>query len=217
MVSVEDIKKDLPAWPDDVIEQWLKYFANEPDCGWPPPDPLGEHRWKRLLGGKPLSWWKQVTWEKKKVLCRLDDLAAKAKADVSDIIDAWNDGTADATTKKRVAQPWVHIKNNGVFPRALVTMQRTDGMSLIDGSHRMAAFVMFQGFNRCAACANERTKAVAGARSVAGRPRQRASCRTGRRSTSQNAERTPTFSRGTIEDRVVRTSVHNDKYLILQV
>lgn len=30
MVSLADIKKDLPEWPDDVIEQWLLYFANEP-------------------------------------------------------------------------------------------------------------------------------------------------------------------------------------------
>ncbi len=29
MVSVADIKKDLPDWPDDIIEQWLHYFANE--------------------------------------------------------------------------------------------------------------------------------------------------------------------------------------------
>lgn len=36
MVDVADIKKDLPAWPDDVIDQWLLYFANEPECGWPP-------------------------------------------------------------------------------------------------------------------------------------------------------------------------------------
>jgi hypothetical protein len=51
MVDVADIKKDLPAWPDDVIDQWLLYFANEPDCGWPPPDSLGDHRWARILGG----------------------------------------------------------------------------------------------------------------------------------------------------------------------
>jgi hypothetical protein len=30
MVDVADIKKDLPAWPDDVIDQWLLYFA-KPD------------------------------------------------------------------------------------------------------------------------------------------------------------------------------------------
>jgi hypothetical protein len=49
MVSVADIKKDLPAWPDDVIDQWLHFFANEKDLGWPPPDPLGDHRWGGIL------------------------------------------------------------------------------------------------------------------------------------------------------------------------
>jgi hypothetical protein len=48
MVTVADIKKDLPDWPDDVVDQWLVYFANEPDGGWPPPNPLGDHRWSRL-------------------------------------------------------------------------------------------------------------------------------------------------------------------------
>jgi hypothetical protein len=56
MVTVEDVKKDLPDWPDDVVDQWLVYFANEPDGGWPPPNPLGDHRWRRLFRGRPLSW-----------------------------------------------------------------------------------------------------------------------------------------------------------------
>jgi hypothetical protein len=46
-----------------------------------------------------------------------------------------------------VVHPSVYIRDNGVFPRALVTMQRADGMSLIDGTHRMAAFVMFQALS----------------------------------------------------------------------
>jgi hypothetical protein len=144
MVSVADIKKDLPEWPDDVIEQWLHYFANEPDCGWPPPDPLGLHRWNGLLGGKPLSWWRNVRWKKETLTCDLATLTEKARADVSDIIAEMNAGTADASTKRRVAQPWIYIKDNGVFPRALVAMKKADRLSLIDGCHRMAAFEMIQ-------------------------------------------------------------------------
>jgi hypothetical protein len=53
-VEMTTIKNDLPDWPDEVIEQWIHYHAQS--CGWPPPDPLGEHRWKRLLGGKPLDY-----------------------------------------------------------------------------------------------------------------------------------------------------------------
>jgi hypothetical protein len=144
MVSVAEIKNDLPDWPDDVIEQWLHYFANESDCGWPPPEPLGSHRWNGLLGGKPLSWWKNVAWEKQTVTCDLASLTEKARKDVSDIVAEMNAGTADTSTKKRVAQPWIYIKDNGVFPRALVTMKKADGLSLIDGSHRMAAFELIQ-------------------------------------------------------------------------
>jgi hypothetical protein len=134
MVSVADIQKDLPNWPEDVIEQWLLYFANETDCGRPPPEPLGEHRWKSLLGGRPLSWWKNVTWKKQKVKCDLASLSIKARTDVTDIVAQMKSGTADASTKKRVAQCWLYIKDNAIFPRALVTMKIQDGLSLLDGS-----------------------------------------------------------------------------------
>lgn len=144
MVSVAEIKNDLPEWPDDVIEQWLHYFANEADCGWPPPDPLGNHRWNGLLGSKPLSWWKNVTWQKEAVTCGLASLTPKARTDVTRIMVDMDSGVADASTKKRVAQPWIYVRDHGIFPRPLVMMKKADGLSLIDGSHRMAAFEMIQ-------------------------------------------------------------------------
>lgn len=144
MFSIADIQKELPRWPEDVIEQWLLYFANEPDCGWPPPDPLGNHRWKGLLGGRSLSWWKNVMWKKQKVRCELDALTPKARADVTDLVSGMKSGALDASTKRRVAQPWLYLKDHARFPRALVTMQKPDGISLIDGTHRMAAFNLIQ-------------------------------------------------------------------------
>src|ERR1700730_9893343 len=99
MVSVADIQKDLPAWPGDVVEQWLHYF--QPDCGWAPPEPLGDHRWSRLLGGRPLSWWKEVTWKKEKVKCDLAGLSPKARRGIAEITAEISGGVADASTKKR--------------------------------------------------------------------------------------------------------------------
>ena len=61
MVELADIKKDLPLWPDDVIEEWLLRLANRSDTGWPPPE-LGDHVWKNILGNKSLSWWRDVNW-----------------------------------------------------------------------------------------------------------------------------------------------------------
>jgi hypothetical protein len=92
-----------------------------------------------------LYLWKSVTWEKETVTCDLTSLTQKARTDVSNIIADFNAGTADASTKKRVAQPWIYIRDHGVFPRSLVTMKKVDGLSLIDGSHRMAAFEIVQG------------------------------------------------------------------------
>ena len=127
-----------------MIQQWLHYFANEPDCGWPPPEPLGDHRWNSLLGSRPLSWWKNVTWNKEKVRCELASLSPKARTDVADIVARMKSGAADAVTKRRVAQAWIYLTDNGVFPRALVTMRIPGGLSLLDGSHKMAAFNMVQ-------------------------------------------------------------------------
>lgn len=144
MVSKADIQSDLPNWPEDVIDQWLLYFANEPECGWPPPEPLGECRWSGLLGGRPLSWWKNVTWKKQKVKCDLGTLSPKSRADVADIVFHMKNRTADASTQKRVARSWLYLKDNAVFPRHPITMRIPGGLSLIDGSHRMAAFQMVQ-------------------------------------------------------------------------
>ena len=105
MVDVADIKKDLPAWPDDVIDQWLLYFANEPDCGWPLPRLLGDHRWSRILGGRPLSWWREVTWKMEMVQCDLANFSPKARGDVAEITSEINNGTAIASTKKRFKDP----------------------------------------------------------------------------------------------------------------
>jgi hypothetical protein len=60
MVTTADIQKDLPNWPAGVIDPWLVEFANDPGMGWPPPGPFGDHRWWRLLGQRPVSWWRNV-------------------------------------------------------------------------------------------------------------------------------------------------------------
>ena len=40
MVTLEEIRKDLPDWPDEVISEWLVYLSNREDTGWPPPTPF---------------------------------------------------------------------------------------------------------------------------------------------------------------------------------
>jgi hypothetical protein len=144
MVTVADIQKDLPDWPRDAIDQRLVYFANEPDGGWPPPDPLGDHRWNRLFGGRPLSWWKEVTWEKRQITCDLAKFSAKARTDVNGIISELASHKADAVTKRRHDHAFHWTLNNSTFPKPILVMLIEDGYSILDGSHRMAAFSNLQ-------------------------------------------------------------------------
>jgi len=50
-------------------------------------------------------------------------LTPKARDDVTDLVSGTKKGTLDAGTKKRIAQPWLYLKDHACFPKALVTMQ----------------------------------------------------------------------------------------------
>jgi hypothetical protein len=97
--------------------------------GWPPAEPYGDHRWGKLLGQRPLSWWKSVTWTLEKIDCGLDGLTPKAKADAME---------PSSTTKRRWDNLFRYVLNDGSFPVPPVVMRRREGLSPIDGSHRMA-------------------------------------------------------------------------------
>jgi hypothetical protein len=142
--SVKDIQDDLPEWPDDVIDQWLVYFANEPDLGWPPPEPFDNHRWGRILGARPLSWWREVTWKKEKIMCDLASLSTKSRRIVDEMIREINSGKADASTKRRFRDAYHYILNNATFPKPVLAMKVPTGLTVLDGSHRMGAFCALQ-------------------------------------------------------------------------
>lgn len=142
MATIADIKERLPNWPDEVIGEWLLYFAN--DVGWPPPEPFGDHRWGPLLGNRPLSWWNEVTWAAEDVDCNFDRLSASTKLRVSQIITDIQQGKADEVTSRRYKHPFKYIMENAKFPNPMLAMRAADGLSFIDGHHRMAAFTDLQ-------------------------------------------------------------------------
>ncbi|MBR1143341.1 hypothetical protein [Bradyrhizobium sp. AUGA SZCCT0431] len=143
-MTVADIQKDFPNWPDAVIDPWLIEFANDPGMGWPPPEPYGNHRWGRLLGQRPLSWWQNVTWALEKTDCGLSELTPKARADVLDIRKEISGGAPSASTKRRWDNIFRYMLNTGTFPATPLVMRRPEGLSLIDGAHRFAVFSALQ-------------------------------------------------------------------------
>ena len=91
MITLQDIKLDFPDWPDDVIEQWLLKFANQPEMGWPPPDPMEDHRWGLLLT-HPIAWWRNVTWKLENRDCDFDQLSIDARQTMNKMNEALVDG-----------------------------------------------------------------------------------------------------------------------------
>jgi hypothetical protein len=144
MVSLADIKNDLPAWPDQVIDEWLLYLANRGDTGWPPPNPLGDHPWAFILGYRPIPWWREVTWKLEKIDCNFANLSQFTKSIVTQMLAETNDETADEGTKRRFNDAFHYILNNAALPKPLITMRLADGLSIIDGNHRIAAFCGLQ-------------------------------------------------------------------------
>jgi hypothetical protein len=139
MENFDDLRKDLPNWPLAVLEDWLLYFAREPDLGWPPPEPLGNHRWSGILGHRPLSWWKKVTWKKEKATCGLLNLCPRSRQLTQMIHDEIHAGTADNVESRRYKIQVQYILEHGVFLNALIAMRSQDGLLVLDGYHRVAA------------------------------------------------------------------------------
>jgi hypothetical protein len=143
-VSLADIKNDLPSWPDGVITKWLFYLANRDNTGWPPPDPLGYHPWAFILGFRPLSWWREVRWKREKTDCSFSNLCQGTKAIVARMLVEKANGTIDEETRTRFGKAADYILKNGVFEEPPIAMQLADGLSILDGNHRITAFCGLQ-------------------------------------------------------------------------
>jgi len=140
MVDHADIKRDLPDWPDDVIDQWLFHLANREDTGWPPPDPLGTHAWTYILGHRPVSWWREVTWKLETTDCSHEKLSLATQRIVNQMIAEVGRKIVEDATRRRFNNAFQDILNTGGFPSPLIAMRMADGLSVIDGNHRVSAF-----------------------------------------------------------------------------
>lgn len=145
-VSVADIKCDLPLWPDEVINLWLFYLANRSrgDTGWPPPEPLGLHPWAFILGFRPLSWWREVTWKREKTDCGFSSLCQGTKDIVVRMLADKANGTIDEETGARFKKATDYLLKNGGFREPPIAIRLADGLSILDGNHRITAFCGLQ-------------------------------------------------------------------------
>lgn len=138
------IKKDLPNFPDNVIEQWLAPFA-ETD-GWPPV----KERWRNLLINTDLGYWRSTKWEWKEVSPNTLQLSPNAENILYQLMRAYAEGENNLYAKslgergkERFRFQLHQLIDNGVFLYPPVLVDHGKGFEIMDGNHRLAAYFVW--------------------------------------------------------------------------
>jgi len=146
------IIKDLPNFPDDVVEQFLLPFAK--DLGWPPGkfenDP--SNRWEKILLFNDLDYWRKLKWNKKTLKLTPYNLLPKDKEIIVNLmlsnvlgqITVYSITMSDS--KERFDRICTYLKREGVFPKTVAIEQMGDKFRIIDGCHRLASHFYLGGW-----------------------------------------------------------------------
>ena len=135
------IKSDLPDFPDEVIQTWLLPFARS--VGWPPA-PFS--RWDRILIHRPLSFWRTVEWEKRRVSLNGLSLEARSLGQIQGLLDANVRGVRNIyaeqipNTSDRFRSIVRYLQHHGRLPRPPVLFRTGFQYEILDGNHRLAAY-----------------------------------------------------------------------------
>jgi hypothetical protein len=90
--------------------------------------------------------------------CGFAGLTPKARADVTDIRNEITGGSPSPPTKRRWDNLFRYVLNAGSFPVAPVVMRRPEGLSPIDGTHRMAVLSALQLLPEASFAAKKKAK-----------------------------------------------------------
>jgi hypothetical protein len=147
-MTIEAIKADLPNFPEEVIDGWLMTHFKR--FGWPPK--VGND-WRYILRpGNDLSYLQNLKWQKKKIkltpsLLSPDDLYAVTSLFRSHVLKQttffsvmMSDG------HERFKSCCAYLKEHGRFPKPVVLEMRPEGLWILDGNHRMTAFLYLYGY-----------------------------------------------------------------------
>jgi hypothetical protein len=142
---IDEISNDLPNFPEEVVEQWLLPFAV--DEGWPPES----ERWKYLLNNTDLNYWREINWQLEEVNFSDISLSNSAKLQIQGLLDAYLNGVENEywhslgeRGKDRFQFQLHQLIDYGVFLLPPVLVDHGDSYDIMDGNHRIAAYVAWQ-------------------------------------------------------------------------
>lgn len=153
MVNIDDLTATLPNFPDEVLADWLLPYAKSE--GWPPAPSESEKplkRWRYLLRNQPLSYWRSLRWEKVERHVSISELNRESQeimvhmvlGALKDQINLYSSSIPDL--KERFSRIVAYIKEHGVLPRPPALIREPTGLGILDGNHRMAAYLYCYGY-----------------------------------------------------------------------
>lgn len=133
----QQITRDLPQFPPDVIEDWLIPFAARD--GWPPTS----SKWTPLLLNRPLWFWQSLSWEQQTVPVAQSAFDDRSWAAITGLVEAHVEGRVNAyssisNSKRRFYRSLKYVLQNGRLPKPPVLLH-SGWHSIADGNHRLAS------------------------------------------------------------------------------
>lgn len=142
--ALADARATFPNFPDEAFTLWLDDRIRQ--NGWPP----SGIEWAGFLDGKPIDYWQSLMWQRSTVTLTPEDLSSNGINLVTQLIEAAS-GVKNImaryipNTAERFISCLTYIRANATTPGVVLLHRSEDGMSIIDGNHRIAALMAFQG------------------------------------------------------------------------
>jgi ASC-1-like (ASCH) protein len=161
----ESIKRDLPNFPEEIIDEWLLSFAEYE--GWPPYESKNPERWLRILT-LDLHTWQRATWNKvniKPFSIRWSTAAIKCLEDMQkcylyNIDNAYSNLKKTGNGYRRFENALRYLLENGTFPKPIILKKEYEfgifrGHSVMDGNHRLLALTVANAIHKELSGANQ--------------------------------------------------------------
>jgi hypothetical protein len=139
------LKDLLPNFPDALATDWLMPFVDELGA------PRSSGRWLNILAGRPLKFWRNVSWTLERVdlvLIVQSRLTSGCNLGLTEMETGYFEGVSNVYSqqipdgRERTLQALAFLEAHRVFPRPPALLRYPSGMmEIVDGNHRMLAFV----------------------------------------------------------------------------
>jgi hypothetical protein len=143
------VKELVPELPSEVADIWLTPFIKR--FGWPP---HSSNDWKYVLKGtKDLAFLQSLRgWELKQVEIIPEKLNAKDKDIIGSLFQANLLGLENSfsvmmsDSKSRFDSIAKYLSKTGKIPRPLILAEKNESFDILDGYHRVTAFLAYSGY-----------------------------------------------------------------------